>query len=90
MRYCSGKDVSFETVHWSSETAYVDTPEFLYRVECDDFLQQIVPVITLSGNVSVMAVEVTRRKLALPLGGLVNHRVHLCINGCLTLKLSLS
>jgi hypothetical protein len=70
--------------------AYVDAPEFLYRVECDDFLQQIVPVITLSGNVSVMAVEVTRRKLALPLGGLVNHRVHLCINGCLTLKLSLS
>jgi hypothetical protein len=29
-------------------------------------------------------------KLALPLGGLVNHRVHLFIKGCLTLKLSLS
>ena len=25
-----------------------------------------------------------------PLGGLVNHKVHLCIRGCLTLKLSLS
>lgn len=28
--------------------------------------------------------------LAFPLGGLVNQRVHLCIKGCLTLKLSAS
>ena len=29
-------------------------------------------------------------RLTFPLGGLVNHRVHLCISGCLTLKLSAS
>jgi hypothetical protein len=70
--------------------AYVDTPEFLNRVERNDLLQQIVPVITLSENVSTFEKEAMWRKLALPLGGLVNHRVHLCIKGCLTLKLSLS
>jgi hypothetical protein len=25
--------------------AYVDTPEFLNRVETDDFLQEIIPVV---------------------------------------------
>lgn len=34
--------------------------------------------------------DIVRRNGAhtLPLGGLVNHRVHSCISGCLTLKLS--
>lgn len=82
--------VNFEVVHWNTKIAYVDTPEFLNRVECNNFLQQIVPVITLGGNVSKTPRGVMRRKLALPLGGFVNHRVHLFINGCLTLKLSLS
>lgn len=30
--------------------AYVDTPEFLDGVESDNFLQEIIPVITLQSN----------------------------------------
>jgi hypothetical protein len=32
---------------------YIDTPEFLDRVESDDFLQKIVPVVTLDNQISV-------------------------------------
>jgi hypothetical protein len=32
--------------------AYVDTPEFLDRVESDDLLEQIIPVVTLNRKVS--------------------------------------
>jgi hypothetical protein len=70
--------------------AYVDTPEFLNRVESDNLLKQIIPVVTLNRDISGFKLEVRWRKLAFPLGGFVNQRVHLCINGCLTLKLSLS
>jgi hypothetical protein len=44
--------VSPEVENSGSENAYIDTPEFLDRVECDNFLQQIIPVVTLTENVS--------------------------------------
>jgi len=31
--------------------AYIDSPEFLYRLESDDFLQQVIPVVALYGGI---------------------------------------
>ena len=37
---------------WVWESTHVDTPKFFDGVECDDFLQQIVPVVALCHIVS--------------------------------------
>ena len=59
----------------------VHTPELLNRVERDDLLQQVIPVVALR-TVSADGVARFGGRLiggghTLPLGGLVNHRVHL-------------
>lgn len=69
----------------------IDPPEFFNRIEGDDLLEQIIPVIALR----FMSARIPRLAAVecghtLPLGGLVNHNVHLFCSGCLTLKLSLS
>ena len=79
----------------------VDAPEFFDGIEGDDFFQEVVPVVVTlyicEAEVSVdLAIQRSSSaiplnviiKLALPLGGFVNHRVHLFMSGCLTLKLS--
>lgn len=71
-------------------SSYVDAPELLNRVEGDDLLQEVIPIMVLEASQYEMAREMRVRERAFPLGGLVNQRVHSCINGCLTLKLSLS
>ena len=71
------------------EFAYVDTPEFLNGVKSDDFLQEIIPVVSLRHS-QLHQFHSRGRRQTFPLGGLVNHKVHLCMRGCLTLKLSLS
>lgn len=74
--------------------AYVDSPELFDGVECDHFLQQIVPVIALSityQSANYPGYQNRPREppiRTLPLGGLVNQRVHSCIKGCLTVKFS--
>ena len=71
------------------EMTYIYTPEFLNRVERNDFLKEIIPVVTLQ-RISFTTSYETRGRSTFPLGGLVNHKVHLFMRGCLTLKLSLS
>lgn len=70
------------------EKSYVDAPEFLDAVEADDFLQQLVPVLLFGRLVVVWSCVARCRDNTFPLGGLVNHRVQVWANGCLTLKLS--
>ena len=70
----------------------VDSPELLYRIEADDFLEKIVPVVTLC-IVSQLCPSCCLRLLhlhTLPVGGLVNQRVQVLASGCLTLKFSAS
>jgi hypothetical protein len=33
---------------------YIYAPEFLHRVECDDFLEQIVPVVALQNQLAFL------------------------------------
>lgn len=66
---------------------YVNAPELLNRVECDDLLEQVGPVVALTRLAEVF-IYATKSYGTFPDGGLVNQRVHLCINGCLTLKFS--
>lgn len=68
--------------------SYVDTPKLFHGVERDDLFEEVVPIVIL-GHVSIQQLNTIVRH-TFPLGGFVNHRVHSCINGCLTLKLSLS
>lgn len=77
------------------EVAYVDAPELLYRLETDDLLQQVIPVVVLQLKVNERLVRNTlwlhiasKPSHTFPLGGLVNQRVQGFISGCLTLKLS--
>jgi hypothetical protein len=65
---------------------HVYAPELLNRVERNDFLEQLVPVVALCYLASSSRWRDTG--LTLPLGGLVNQRVHWCMSGCLTLKFS--
>lgn len=68
-----------------NESAYVDPPELLHRVERDHLLQQVVPVIDLS------PLDESRQQWGrptLPVAGFVNHSVHSCIRGCFTVKFS--
>ena len=69
---------------------YVDAPEFFDGIEGDDFFEEIVPIVVLLDGQCDENREESHGKHAFPLGGLVNQRVHSFINGCLTLKLSLS
>lgn len=41
--------------------AYIDAPELLDRVEGDDLLQKIVPVVALSSDQSVSQLRLGRR-----------------------------
>jgi hypothetical protein len=72
-----------------SDATYVDAPELLNRVERDDLLQQLGPVVALHRE-SVRGPAHAGLKRTLPLGGLVNHSVHVFMRGCLTLKFSAS
>lgn len=56
---------------------YVNAPEFLDRVESDDFLEQIIPVVALGCGQPDEPVEKRGANHTLPVGGLVNQRVHL-------------
>ena len=67
---------------------YVNAPELLDRVERDDFLQQLGPVVALC-LLAILEVEKLGLR-TLPLGGLVNHSVQVFMSGCLTLKFSAS
>lgn len=37
---------------WGGLATYVDTPELLHGIESNDFLEQVIPVITLYHMVS--------------------------------------
>lgn len=76
--------------------AYVDAPEFLDGVECNNLLEKIIPVVTLF-PVSCqyrIADDIGSRpegaSRTFPEAGFVNHRVQSWASGCLTVKLSLS
>jgi hypothetical protein len=66
----------------------VDAPELLYRIERDDLLEQVVPVVSLY-VVSITCMHAMQMGYShtLPVAGFVNHSVHLLVSGCLTLKL---
>ena len=34
------------------DETYVDAPEFFHAVECDDFFEEIIPVVALVASVS--------------------------------------
>lgn len=72
------------------KSTYIDSPEFLYAVKRDDLLEKFGPILTLPyTQISIyLASNCPRQKLTFPLEGFVNHSVHSCIRGCLTLKLS--
>jgi hypothetical protein len=67
--------------------AYINTPELLDRVERNDFLEQFRPVVALCVLVDPHSPQGVLPH-TLPLGGLVNHSVHVFMRGCLTLKFS--
>jgi hypothetical protein len=39
-----------------TKPTYIDAPEFLNRVESDDLLEQVIPVVTLESSWSVLEV----------------------------------
>lgn len=65
------------------EATYVDAPEFLDGAECDDLLQQIIPVIALDKTKSVLRSDtpilsdshLAGGRLGEPEGPLVHKRV---------------
>lgn len=69
---------------------HIDTPKLFNGVEGDNFLKEIIPVVTLSLILVFRYLHANTLFRTFPLGGLVNQRVHLFWRGCLTLKLSLS
>lgn len=86
-----------ELLRRGRRNTYINTPELLNRVKGNNFFQEVVPVVALSVCQHVvlsskMEAIVHHRQChpTFPLAGLVNHRVHLCISGCLTVKFSLS
>jgi len=48
MLFFAGSIVSSHQPHVLVERTYVDTPELLYRIEADDFLEKLIPVVSLS------------------------------------------
>jgi hypothetical protein len=93
MLFCT-QPISENSIPKGHRNTNVDSPEFFDGAECDDFLEKIVPVIALfvfcyqSAFTGHLTLVKSCQYRTLPLGGLVNQRVHSFIKGCLTLKFS--